>query len=186
METCSVRGCENKKHAKGFCQFHYRRFWATGSTEVKRPCLRGTVEERFWNHVKKGKKNECWEWEGFTDKDGYGKMRTEGTNEGVHRVSFRIHGGNIPKGMKVLHKCNNPPCCNPNHLYCGNQTQNMQDRIKAGNFKYGQDHHNSVISDETVKMIKEDTGTYKFLAEKYGCSASQVGNIKRGSQRINK
>jgi len=186
MKTCKKEGCTKKHYAKGFCSLHYKRFWKSGDTEVNRPCARGNVEERFWNHIQKKVENECWEWQGFVDKDGYGKMRTTDTNEAAHRASYRIHNGEIPKGLNVLHKCNNPPCCNPNHLYVGDQSRNMQDRIDAGNFLYGECHHNSKISNETVVLIKNDSGTHKQLAEKYGCSASQIGNIRRGSQRINK
>ena len=82
------------------------------------------------------KKNECWSWSGAKDSKGYGTLsnRDRGVSspEKAHRVSYEKHNGEIPKGMIVRHKCDNPECTNPEHLEVGTQKDNMQDCSKRG------------------------------------------------------
>lgn len=91
------------------------------------------TEDRFWSKVTKT--NECWLWdEGSRDKDGYGsfrKSKSPGQRRGpvvrAHRFSWELHNGPIPKGLWILHKCDNPPCVNPEHLYAGTRQDNAND-----------------------------------------------------------
>jgi hypothetical protein len=71
---------------------------------------------------------DCIEWKGRTDKDGYG---TIGSRR-AHRVAWEQTFGPIPDGLQVLHKCDNPPCCNPDHLFLGTRTDNMNDKVRKG------------------------------------------------------
>jgi hypothetical protein len=78
----------------------------------------------------------CWEWIGSRDKDGYGRIR--GSSHGkvwvkrAHRCSYEEHVGPIPEGLDVCHHCDNPPCINPDHLYAGTKSENMQDMVQRG------------------------------------------------------
>lgn len=80
--------------------------------------------------------NGCWGWLGSTNGRGYGQLSSRhgrgGSPEKAHRVSYEFHHGPIPKGMVVCHKCDNPPCTNPNHLFLGTQKDNMIDCSKKG------------------------------------------------------
>lgn len=101
----------------------------TASLGYKRPkkVKKSRIERRtelFFSNINKG---NCWEWTGKKTKYGYGIFGFLGESY-AHRVSWVIHNGEIPKEMFVLHKCDNPSCLNPSHLYLGNQTQNMKDR----------------------------------------------------------
>lgn len=89
------------------------------------------LKDRFFDKVKKT--NSCWVWTGSIC-HGYGRIGFNGKNHLAHRISWLINGGNIPKNLWVLHKCNNRPCVKPGHLYVGNRIDNVNDAIKAGNF----------------------------------------------------
>lgn len=97
-----------------------------------------TREERFWSKVQKMSKDNCWEWTGFRNDNGYGYMQVYGKNIrprkkiGAHRMSYIIHFGDIPKGFCICHKCDNRNCVNPNHLFLGTYNDNIQDMIKKG------------------------------------------------------
>ena len=183
--TCVVSECDRPAHCKGLCKRHYQQQWATGSPEIRRPNPHGTLEDRFLRYVIKGKKpDECWSWIGFHDKDGYGKLRTGSSNKGAHVISWELHYGTVPDGMLVRHKCNNSGCPNPLHLMLGDHDQNMRDRVEAGHYASGESHPMVKFSDEVINAIREASGTYKEISDRFGVSISQVGNIRRGVQRM--
>lgn len=80
----------------------------------------------------------CWEWVGFKDKDGYGRVSYGKTSGGyqrmalVHRVMYALKIGEIPEGLCVCHHCDNPSCCNPEHLWLGTNEENTADRYRKG------------------------------------------------------
>jgi len=99
----------------------------------KRPLI-----ERFWKNVSKPEGvggGQCWAWIGPTDQNGYGNIDLDGAKNGrikVHRLSWEISKGPIPKGKVVMHICDNPNCVNPAHLRIGTQKDNIRDRSSKG------------------------------------------------------
>lgn len=91
-----------------------------------------TLETRFWSKVKPAGPDECWEWTGARDGSGYGNAWYRGNATGAHRVSWILAHGGIPEGMCVLHRCDNPPCVNPAHLFLGTHRDNARDREAKG------------------------------------------------------
>ena len=87
------------------------------------------TEEKFWKRLDK-KSNGCWEWTKAHNKDGYGQTCYKGKMVWTHRMAWIYSKGEIPEGMHVLHKCDNPACCNPDHLFLGTHKDNMNDRDK--------------------------------------------------------
>lgn len=94
---------------------------------VPRPGPKPTpVADRFWPKVQKTE--HCWVWIGARLPGEYGEFDTRR----AHRVSWELHHGTIPEGLHVCHKCDNPPCVRPDHLFLGTANDNIQDCIKKG------------------------------------------------------
>ena len=102
------------------------------STKTARP-----FDERFWPKVNKQGANGCWEWTGSLDSSGYGAIKdTAPSKKNIrpHRYIMESLGHNIT-GLSVLHKCDNPKCLNPDHLFVGTQTDNIRDMVAKGRAK---------------------------------------------------
>lgn len=97
----------------------------------------------FWNKVQVNKDDNCWNWLGGINQQGYGRFSYKGVKVGAHRFSYRSHYGEIPKGICVLHRCDNPKCVRPDHLFLGTHKDNMQDMVKKGRkaLIYGKDNY---------------------------------------------
>jgi hypothetical protein len=94
------------------------------------------AKELFWQHVITVDGDACWGWTGSISR-GYGNVRVKKRHYGAHRISWEIHFGAIPPGLSVLHKCDNPSCCNPAHLFIGTQADNMRDMKEKGRARWG-------------------------------------------------
>lgn len=110
-----------------------------------------TIEERFWNKVSKN--GSCWEWTARRNKDGYGEF-SSGTQSKAHRYSYELHFGKIPKGVLVLHTCDNSCCVNPNHLYLGTDMDNAIDRMIRDRGARGERQGSAKLTEEDVIAIR--------------------------------
>lgn len=131
MKICIAGMCNKpaKKRDK-YCSMHRARLSRHGRFDKP-----STLEIIFRNS--KPAPNGCIEWQGYKNVWGYGRRRFRGFKVLVHReVWSQMHGGEpIPFGLIVCHKCDNPPCVNPAHLFLGTQKDNMQDCVKKGRHK---------------------------------------------------
>ena len=140
------------------------------------------AKNRFWSKVHIG--NDCWEWMAHTQ-FGYGCFWFNKTMVKAHRMSWIIKNGQIPKGICVLHKCDNPPCVNPSHLFLGTHKDNSKDCVEKGrhfipNWK-GEKHRNCKLTESKVKWIrsvynKKNMNQYK-IARKLGVGQSNINSI---------
>lgn len=95
--------------------------------------MRPSMEERFWSKVDLKGPDDCWEWQASKLPDGYGSFGVRSrVVDKAHRVSWVLKNGPIPDGMSVCHRCDNPPCVNPDHLFLGTQQDNMKDMVSKG------------------------------------------------------
>ena len=136
--------------------------------------------ERFSKYVNKG--SECWLWTGFRDKDGYGRFQCGKRAVGAHRVSFEIYKGEIPEKAIVLHRCDNPACVNPDHLFIGSQADNIQDCMAKGRRKVmrGDQHYNAKLSSEQVLGIRRQWSNGELsavLEQAYGVTQQTISDI---------
>lgn len=130
---------------------------------------------------------DCWVWSGSINRLGYGQMFALGESK-AHRVSWRLHNGDIPEGMMVLHRCDVRNCVNPEHLFLGTQTDNMRDMVSKGRHKvtpqHGEQNHMSRLTADAVKWIRDKYAaggvTQKQLAQDCGVSVMTVNRAVRG------
>jgi hypothetical protein len=87
-----------------------------------------TFRQKFDRHAVKG--DACWVWSGTLTVSGYGVVSAERFRKLAHRLSWELHRGPIPAGVFVCHRCDNPPCCNPDHLFLGSNADNIRDAAK--------------------------------------------------------
>ena len=131
---------------------------------------------RFWIKVKQTKM--CWEWTGTLNKHGYGVFNHKKETL-AHRISYQIIFGDVFQDQ-ILHKCDNPKCVNPDHLFLGTHQDNMTDRNNKGrtNRPKGEKNASAKLSEQQVKEIKNDPRASRRLGEIYGVSKTQILRIK--------
>lgn len=154
-----------------------------------------SAKERFWSKVKIAGKSDCWEWTGAKKEKGYGNLTIDGHCRIAHRVAWEFTYGEIPQGMQIQHSCDNPSCCNPNHLMLGTVVSNYIDMVRKGrgrsdhkNRRYGTNNHNAKLTFDQVEEIRKAyvPGQIKQadLAKQYGVSQRLISIITRNEGRI--
>lgn len=148
---------------------------------------RPNTPDTFWSRCNnRGDPAACWEWQGYKTALGYGKLSFNSRVEKAHRVAWTITHGEIPRGMFVCHRCDNPPCCNPAHLFLGTPGDNTADMMKkrrhwspgARNPLRGQHHYASKITDAQRQEIAASDEPQAELAARYGLTPSSVSRIQ--------
>ncbi len=154
---------------------------------------------RFWRKVDQPHVDSCWPWTGLKNEDGYGiACGPTGRNVYAHRWSWELLRGPIPDGMCVLHRCDNPPCCNPTHLFLGDRTDNAIDKTEKGRVPRGAAHwtalhpelittrgerqYGAKLTDDDVRAIRTRAGSgeaQRKVARAFGISQGHVSNIVR-------
>lgn len=168
--------------------------------------------ERFESKFIPEPNSGCWLWTAGGDKHGYGRFRIGSMTDGTRRtaiaprISWEIYRGPLPEQMNVLHCCDNPYCVNPDHLFLGTQTDNMQDcakklrtskgerhsAIQKAHIPTGPDHPRygkpgfagetngqAKLTDDQVRSIRSDMRTQAAIALDYGVAFQTISKIKR-------
>lgn len=125
-----------------------------------KPSKGALLARRLAKHTKHGR--GCWEWQGATNSMGYGRLSNgDGKPKTLlaHRVAWQCVRGRIPKGMCVCHRCDNPLCVRPSHLFLGTRGDNMRDMYAKGRKKpvqlFGECHGKTTLTNEQVLEIRE-------------------------------
>lgn len=156
-----------------------------------------SVKARFLQGVQQQGPDDCWEFAGGShNKRGWHRLisfrdATGKKNFPAHRVAYELRHGEIPNGLFVLHRCDNPRCCNPSHLFLGTQSDNAKDmwgkaRGRPGGnkgMKLGPSPFRKLTAAQTLEIARlyAEGYTQKALAAKYRCTDVTIGNALRRS-----
>lgn len=138
------------------------------------------LSARFWSRVERGAPEECWPWLGAKQK-GYGRFGWSRFYMRAHRAAFSLaHPGILSSGDVVCHRCDNPSCCNPDHLWVGTPADNIADKIEKGRQPRGETHGSAKVTIHQAKRILLDTRSHREVAGELGVSISTVYRIRTG------
>jgi hypothetical protein len=123
----------------------------------------------------------CWEWKGKRNSGGYGFMSLPGKATALmHRAAYRLFVGEIPKGMGVLHRCDNPPCINPDHLWVGTDLDNHSDMVAKGRSLKGEKHNMVKLTEDqiqTIRRLRASGHSVVALASMFGVCHQHISGI---------
>ena len=136
-----------------------------------------------------GESDSCWVWTRSTSPKGYGRIRACGESAFAHRVSYAVHYGIDPAELRVLHRCDNPPCVNPGHLFLGTQADNSADMIQKGrgDFPVNERNGRTTISSAKVEEIRaraSEGESFRSIARDIGVHSVTVSRIARRLRRV--
>jgi hypothetical protein len=142
------------------------------------------LEGRFWSKVKKT--TDCWLWIGSKGTRGYGQFWNGIKTVRAHRFVWEVTNGLIPEGLYVCHRCDNPLCVNPTHLFLGTQQDNMNDSIAKGRrdecYLHGEAHPGHKLTEGDVTAIREIRSSQRDIARRFRISRRTVVEIIRGKK----
>lgn len=191
MATCTERDCETKAYARGLCNAHYLRARNHGTIAQHAPTMvrRGaSLDERLRHHGWTVTASGCWEWSGYREDFGYGLLAVgRGRPERASRAAYAAWVGTIPAGGVVCHRCDNPPCINPAHLFLGDRATNNGDMKAKKRSANGTRKVNWRLTDAQVDEIRAVYAaggrSQLAIAEQYGVSQQLVSHIVRRTRR---
>lgn len=143
---------------------------------------RGTPEN-FWNRCSKSEQG-CWEWIGSKNEDGYGTLRFVNKHWFAPRLAWTLTYGPILDGLLVCHKCDNPGCIRPDHLFLGTHQDNRDDMVRKGRGPTSEKvrRPKKLNTDQVVQiLILGNTGNVRHadIAIQFGVTASVISKIIR-------
>ncbi len=183
--VCSVDGCTRRHNARGLCTTHGERLRRTGTLADP---VRLTASDRLLLYTPDGGPTECWEWTGPRTSAGYGQLRANKQHMYAHRFAWeQANQRTIPKGMQVMHSCDNPPCVNPAHLSVGSAWSNALDKVAKGRQHRGASVAAAKLTPAIVKTIRADFRRWRVgratmsnaaeLAARYSVSPATVMHV---------
>ena len=177
--TCSVPGCSKPMRSKGLCNVHRMRLRTTGRLDDPK---RREISE-FWNFVDQSAgENACWPWTAGRNKAGYGKFNCSSVRYTAHRVAWKLTHGVLDEEICVLHQCDNPPCCNPTHLFLGTRADNAADRDTKGrtNPPRGERKGAAKLTEDAVGDLRNRRAngeSFSSLAKRFGVSEQTAWTV---------
>lgn len=178
------KSCDAKAVAQGYCNKHYHKAISAGIIAVQKPKRRTPkglpLNVRLDMNSELNAETGCIEWTGYKTDLGYGMIGISKKIEPAYRVAFALRNGPIPDGLDVLHRCDNPPCINPDHLFLGTQRDNVADMVTKQRHAKGEMKYNAKLTNEQIPRIRSDTRFNREIAADYGVDPTVISRIKRG------
>lgn len=143
------------------------------------PTIRAGIARRFWAKVQKT--STCWLWTAFRNAQGYGRLYAGGrTRPATHVALWLATGKWPPQGMLACHRCDNPSCVNPDHLFLGTARDNARDCLEKGRDvnPWGERNGSTKLTEEKVRAILAAPGTQRSIAAKYGVDQRVIWEIR--------
>lgn len=182
---CCIKDCDKPARALGMCKGHYDRMknGRDMSPPLRQVIRSGPDIDRLKAKISVNEANDCWEWQASLNTNGYGQFRFRNRPQQAHRVSWVLHHGEIPAGLYVLHKCDNPLCINPDHLFLGTQAENIADAMSKDRWRtprpVGESHGNAVMTEDDVRAIRASSEPSRRIAKRYGVTQSAIQHIRK-------
>lgn len=181
-------------------QYKIRKTKFANGEFIANPGRPASTPDVLWSKVEKKGPNECWHWNGYKNEDGYGRTWINDKGYYAHRVIFNLAFPNViqlsaPKDTDetgfLLHKCDNPSCCNPNHLFVGNHADNMADKVKKGraaDFSGDKGPRCKLTMEQAneIRQRRKNGISAKQLAVESGISLSSIKTLLAGKSYIQK
>lgn len=146
-----------------------------------------STPEHFWSRINVGEPDACWLWTGPKVRQ-YGYLKYQGERWRAHRLAYHLTYNTLGKlDQMVCHKCDNPPCCNPKHLFLGTAADNTADMIHKGRCSEGELHPISFLTENKVQEIVDLYATgmsQRAIAERYSVAHRTIGQIVRGQSWV--
>lgn len=187
---CDVTGCTERHYARGFCKVHFERWKRNGDPLlVKKVHNHASLQERLdfvgWTErLVRPDLGPCWEFDGKTDRHGYGRLHDGQIAAFAHRMALAVKLGRpIADGMDSCHRCDNPPCIRGEHLIEGDHDANLGDAARRGRTQHGERHYRAKLTDADAAAIRSAyTGAYgqkSALARQYGVTSDTIRVLLR-------
>lgn len=188
--TIAIRACKACNRFFPVTNLHKRKTFCSyvciGSAVAQKSRI--SFADRFWKYVEKS--DGCWTWTGSRHRGGYGQINSSQNNSTgerhqpmpASRASWLVHFGEIGDGLEVCHRCDNPPCVRPDHLFLGTRQQNSEDKVRKGRQARGERSGVAKLTADQVIEIRRqfDSGRQQVLiAADFGIRAQHVRLIGR-------
>lgn len=141
---------------------------------------KATLAERLAHHSIDAPETGCRVWTSSGYPYGYGQLMWNGRPRKAHRLAWENANGPIPSGLHVCHRCDNPKCINPDHLFLGTSADNSADKVAKGRQQRGSRHGLAKLTEEQVRAIKADGRQQFIIAKDYGVGSNVISKIKTG------
>ena len=192
MKTLAELKLEKLELNKKFKQLADKKYYAKKvGRKVGEPGRPANTPEVLWSKVDKRSEDECWNWKGYKNNEGYGRTWINDKGYYAHRVIYSLAypnsiNLNAPLSTDetgfLLHTCDNPSCCNPKHLWVGTHADNMADKVKKGrnaDFSGGKGPRCKLTMEQAmqIRKLRKDGISAKELAKQFNISLSSIKSL---------